>query len=97
MTLIELVDIGNGCFETTGAWFTWRNAWQLYKDKKVTGVYWPTTLFFTCWGVWNLLYYPILNQWFSFMGGVFLVLGNVAWVTLYLRYHKPNKIQGSSA
>lgn len=70
----------NGAFEMVGALFTWRNAWQLHRDKEIRGVYWPITGFFAAWGVWNLWYYPSLAQWWSFSGGVLLVLGNAAWV-----------------
>jgi hypothetical protein len=80
------LDCVNGLFESLGAFFTWRNAYSLYRDKEVRGVYWPTTAFFSAWGLWNLHYYPSLNQWFSFMGGAFLVGGNILWTILYLYY-----------
>lgn len=75
-------DIINGLIEIAGAGFTWRNAWQLWKDREVRGVYFPTSLFFTVWGTWNLYYYPSLAQWFSFYAGILLVTGNVAWVAM---------------
>jgi hypothetical protein len=48
-------------------------------------VYWPTSLFFTSWGVWNLYYYPSLGQWLSFAAGIALCLGNIAWVSQAIR------------
>ena len=81
-------DLFNGLFELVGAYFTWVNAWTLHKDKEIKGIYWPTTVFFTLWGMWNLYYYPALGQWFSFWGGVILVSGNVAWVILLIRYKR---------
>lgn len=75
-------DLINGSFELVGAWFTWRNYVQLRRDRVLRGVYWPTSAFFAAWGLWNLVYYPALGQWFSFMGGVLLVAGNVAWVAM---------------
>lgn len=72
----------NACFELLGALFTWRNAAQLYRDKEIRGVYWPTWVFFAAWGVWNLAYYPSLGQWWSFWAGALLVGGNLAWVAL---------------
>lgn len=77
-------DLINGLFEMIGAYFTWRNYIQLKRDRHLAGVYWPTTAFFSAWGIWNLIYYPALNQWASFAGGVLLVAGNVAWVALAL-------------
>lgn len=78
-------DLINGGFELLGAVFTWRNYLQLRRDRRVAGVYWPTTAFFAAWGLWNLIYYPTLGQWASFAGGVLLVAGNVAWVVLAIQ------------
>lgn len=78
-------DLINGLFELAGAGFTWRNAVQLLRDRELRGVYWPTSAFFSTWGVWNLAYYPALGQWLSFAGGVLLVSGNLAWVALAVR------------
>jgi len=75
-------DIINAAFELFGAIFTWRNALQLYRDRRILGVYWPTWVFFSAWGLWNLYYYPALDQWFSFWAGVVLVIGNLAWVAM---------------
>ncbi len=79
-------DVINGLFELFGSYFTWKNAWVLHAAKEVKGVYWPTWLFFTVWGLWNLFYYPALGQSFSFYAGIFLVAGNIAWVSLAVRY-----------
>lgn len=81
------VDLVNGLFEAGGAYCTWRNAWQLHKDREIKGVYWPLTAFFTAWGVWNLWYYPALGQWFSFYAGIVLVTGNLLWVAQIIWFH----------
>ena len=75
-------DLINGGFEMVGALFTWRNFLELHRTRELRGVYWPTTAFFSAWGLWNLLYYPALGQWASLAGGIALVAGNVAWVVL---------------
>lgn len=80
-------DTINGLFELIGAFFTWRNYFQLRKDRNLKGIWWPLIAFMTLWGVWNLAYYPSLGQWFSFVGGIALVLGNALWVNLALKYH----------
>lgn len=85
-------DLINGLFELAGSYFTWKNAWILYQEKEIKGVYWPTWLFFTVWGLWNLIYYPSLNQYFSFYAGIVLVAGNIAWVGLAFYYK--NKTEG---
>lgn len=78
----------NGAFELVGAWFAWVNALTLYRQKEVRGVFWPAWAFFSVWGMWNLYYYPALEQWWSFYGGVALVSGNVAWVVLAMWYQR---------
>lgn len=90
--IIDIPDLINGGIEMVGAFFTWRNAWQLRADREIRGVYWPTTFFFTAWGMWNLYYYPALGQWASFAGGVVLVAGNIAWVVMAIRL-KFNQIE----
>lgn len=84
-------DLINGGFELIGAYFTWRNWLQLRRDRTITGVYWPTTAFFSAWGIWNLVYYPALGQWASLVGGAVLVAGNVAWVVLAIRLRGTKK------
>lgn len=75
----------NAIFELVGAFATWRNAYQLHRDGELRGVYLPSTVFFTAWGVWNLAFYPLLGQWYSAAAGAVLVAGNLAWVALALR------------
>jgi len=85
------LDIINGSFELVGAVFTWMNAFRLFRDKEVKGVFWPTWAFFTFWGLWNVYYYPNLGQWFSFVAGIALVSGNLAWTIQAAYYIKKNK------
>jgi len=84
---MQHLDIINGSFEILGAFLCWKNAYILHKEKETKGVYWPTSAFFTIWGIWNIYYYPNLGQWLSFIGGIFLVSGNLAW-TLQAIYYK---------
>ena len=79
-------DIINGLFEAVGGTMNWLNVVALYRDKEVKGVrILPQAIFFI-WGVWNLYYYPHLNQWMSFTGGLVIVLANCVWVSLALFY-----------
>jgi hypothetical protein len=75
----------NAVFEALGAYFTWKNAVSLYRDQEIKGVYWPAWLFFAAWGLWNLYYYPSLGQMWSFVAGIVLVAGNLAWVGMALK------------
>lgn len=81
-----LPDAINGAFETLGGLLCWVNVIRLLSEKRIAGVYWPVQAFFSVWGIWNLYYYPSLGQWASFLGGVFLVLGNATWTVLAAYY-----------
>lgn len=76
----------NGLYEGIGGLFLWKNVHRLYKDKIIRGVSILSTTFFASWGVWNLYYYPYLNQWFSFSGGCIIVAANVVWVGQMIYY-----------
>lgn len=73
-------DLINGGFETVGALMILLNVRRLWRDKRLMGVHWAPTVFFTSWGLWNLFYYPSLHQWVSLGGGCFLVAVNLAWL-----------------
>lgn len=79
-------DIINGAFELISGMAMWADVRRLYLDRQIRGVYWPLRVFFAAWGLWNLFYYPHLDQWASFVGGLFLVIANIAWVGMALRY-----------
>lgn len=81
-------DVMNALFEFIGGLFLWMNVITLYKDKATKGIYYPTVIFFFLWGVWNLWYYPSLNQWWSFVGGVWLATANLVWILLFMYYKR---------
>lgn len=81
-------DIINSIFEAFGGVFVLLNVFKLYKDKKVRGIHWGSTIFFTSWGLWNMWYYPHLHQLASFVGGCFLAGSNVIWFLMRLRYNR---------
>jgi hypothetical protein len=79
-------DLINGALEFLGGCFVLISVHKLWKDKRVAGISWMHVAFFSLWGVWNLYYYPSLDQWFSFAGGLFIVLVNTIYVGLLLFY-----------
>ena len=81
-------DIINGCFELIGGFIYILNIKAIIKDKRVEGVSLLPAFFFSSWGIWNLLYYPSLEQWFSFIGAIGLVIANTTWLILALYYNK---------
>ena len=85
---MQFGDVVNGLFEVFGGVFLWLNVRQILKDKKTRGVNIIPVAFFATWGIWNLYYYPSLDQWFSFLGGLNVVFANITWVFLMWRYRK---------
>ena len=81
-------DTINGLFEFLGSLFIWRSIILLYKQKQVRGVSFLTIGFFAVWGLWNLYYYPSLNQQLSFAGGISIVVANVIWVIQMIYFRK---------
>lgn len=81
-------DIINGGFELVGAYATWLNVVRLRRDRTIRGVAPLSMGFFAGWGLWNLVYYPHLEQWFSTVGGALLVTGNITWLLLGLYYSR---------
>ena len=84
----------NGLFELLGGFFILFSVLKLYKQKKVRGVSAIGISYFAAWGYWNIYYYPHLNQWFSFVGGLFVVLINTFWlgqIIYYLRKERNDK------
>lgn len=83
---MTLGDLGNGAFELLGGFSIWANVVRIRRDKKIRGVDWRITGFFTTWGFWNLWYYPSLGQWLSFSGGLVIVIANVVWLYYAIKY-----------
>ena len=79
-------DLINAFFEFGGAVVVWMNVFKLHKDKKIMGVFWPVWVFYSVWGMWNLYYYPTLQQHWSFWAGLLLVIGNTFWVCQAVYY-----------
>ncbi len=84
-------DLINGLFELIGGFFIWNNVRLLIKQKDIKGVSILTTGVFAAWGFWNLFYYPSLNQWLSFLGGINVAAANVIWIWLAIRYTRGNR------
>ena len=81
-------DLINGSFEALGSILLWKNVWRLHRDKQIRGVNISPVAFFFAWGCWNLAYYPYLNQWFSFLGGISVMVANGVWVCQAVYYSR---------
>lgn len=73
-------DAINALFELGGASVLVFNVMALHRDKKTLGVHIVPTAFFMTWGWWNLVFYPSVNAWWSFYGGILVTLVNTVWV-----------------
>lgn len=89
-------DATNGLFELMGGLFVALHCFKLYKDKKVRGVSFVATGYFTVWGFWNMYYYPFLEQWASLIGGLLIVTMNVLWVGMMVYYLRREKHESVS-
>lgn len=84
--MINIPDFINGMYELLGAPFICLSILKLIREKQVHGISWIHAGFFASWGYWNLYYYPHLNQWLSFCGGIAIVISNTIWLILLLYY-----------
>jgi len=80
-------DLTNALFEFVGAFFVLNHCRVMYKHKSADGVSLLSLIFFNCWFMWNLYYYPHLDQWLSFWGGVAMGGANILYtgMTIYFR------------
>jgi len=89
---MSLPDLINGAFELFGGVAIFGHCRRLYRDKLVRGASWPATAFFQSWGLWNLFYYPHLDQWVSFTGGLLIVTANTVWLGMMLYYTRRERL-----
>ena len=81
----------NGIFELLAGIFVLNHCRVLYHDKIVRGASVLSTGFFFLWGIWHLYYYPHLDQWVSFAGGLLIVATNLLWVGMMIYYTQLEK------
>lgn len=86
-------DAVNGCLELCGAAMLAANVRAVRRDKQIMGVHWAPTVFFTVWGLWNLYFYPSLDQWMSFTGGLAMVVVNALWLGHVWFYWRRTKVE----
>lgn len=89
--IYNIPDLTNALFELGGGLVQIFNILKLKKDKIVRGLYWPTVLFFSCWGVWNMFYYNHLQQSLSWYAGILLASTNGIWLIMMLYYIRKEK------
>lgn len=81
-------DLINGSFEALAGAMVLNHCRVLYAEKMVRGVSVISSFFFTLWGIWNLYYYPALNQPMSFYGVLVVVAANALYVGMMVYYRR---------
>jgi uncharacterized membrane protein YfcA len=81
-------DLVNALFETIGALFIILSVLRLSQDKMVRGISILHVTFFWLWGVWNVFYYPYLDQTLSFVGAILVLAANSLWTGMLIYYTK---------
>lgn len=85
---MPVMDLINASFEFAAGGFVLLNVLETYRRKQVVGVHWAMVTFFTVWGVWNLAYYPSLDQAWSFVGSLFVFTANGIWLFQIFYYRR---------
>lgn len=85
------IDLINAAFELFAGAFLLLNVREIIRTKMVKGVHLAPAMFFTIWGVWNIFYYPVLQQKYSFYAALLVVFANGAWVILAIYYKNKNR------
>jgi hypothetical protein len=80
------MDIVNAILEAAGLLFILPSVLRARRLREVVGVHWTMPAFFWTWGVWNLFYYPHLDQGWSAAATIGVLAGNTAWLYCVLRY-----------
>lgn len=78
----------NALFELGGFLAVVASIISARKAGTVVGVSWLTPCFFSAWGYWNLLFYPMLDQAWSAAAALLLAAANSYWLWLIWMYRQ---------
>jgi hypothetical protein len=81
-------DTINACFHLGGGLSLWLNVYRLQRDKIVAGVWAPSTVFYTAFGLWNLAFYGVNGCPLSLVAASLSVSANLTWLFSARRYSK---------
>jgi len=90
-------DFINGGFELCGGLMIIPSILNLLKTKSADGVALSTVTFFTIWGLWNIYYYPAMDQPLSAAAAMMLTAANMTWWALVFKYKVINKREAACA
>lgn len=90
---MQIPDLINGSLELIGCLSILNHVRALWKSKQAHGISVISTMFFFGWGLWNLFYYPHLDQWLSFAGGIAITIANCIWIASILYIRKTESVK----
>lgn len=90
MDLNQKLDLANSFFEFGGAFAKMLDVKALLKSKMYSGFSPASTIFFSSWGFFNIIYYPHLGQMASALGGLSICVINLLYLALLVKYRKNN-------
>ena len=84
-----MLDFINALFNSVGAFFILLNALDINRRMDVAGHTYPSTVFFTIWSLYSVIFYIHLDQFWSFLVSVVMAIANVALLLLVFKHRKP--------
>lgn len=81
-----MIDLLNSLFVLLALATSIADLRQILSDKEVKGLHIATAALFTCWPLWDLVYYSSLRQWFSLCACAMLVVSRAIWLCLLFFY-----------
>ena len=81
-----MMDQINAAFEFGGAVAVIPSILAAVRDKRIMGLSIWSTVFFSAWGWWNLIYYPHLDQLWSAWAALLLATTNSVYLYLIWKY-----------
>ena len=87
-----MIDFINGIvFYSIASIVVWFNFFKLKRDKQVKGVSLIVWIFYCIWGLWNMIYFPLLDQKVSFIMNMPVFFDNLFWLVLAIKYKYKKK------
>ncbi len=71
---------------------------ELYRKKFVSGISPVTVSFWVAWGWWDCYYFPSLDQWWAFSGGLCVTTMNMiyVWLIVLYKYRERRLVHGNA-
>ena len=76
----------NAGFEIAAALFIIYNCFILHHDKLVRGISPYSYVLFTAWSIWNMFFYPIVEQTFSFYAATLMAIAQLVYTCMLAYY-----------